>query len=106
MSGTEPEDIEALVDEVLALRVENQRLRSLLGLDEPSRLEAPTRGSPPCSSTRTGRTSKATSTRTHRLRPRSPFSDSCLPAVRMCMPFAGRALGPGRPAGAPPSWAA
>ena len=39
MSDTEPEDIEALVDEVVALRVENQRLRSLLGLDEPSRLE-------------------------------------------------------------------
>ncbi len=39
MSDTEPEDIEALVDEVLALRVENQRLRSLLRLDEPSRLE-------------------------------------------------------------------
>ncbi len=68
--------------------------------------KSPTRGSPPCSSTRSGRTSKATSTRTHRLRPRSPFSDSCLPAVRMCTPFAGRALGPGRPAGAPPSWAA
>ena len=39
MSDTEPEDIEALVDEVLALRAENQRLRSLLGLDEPSRHE-------------------------------------------------------------------
>ena len=39
MSDTGPEDIEALVDEVTALRVENQRLRSLLGLDEPSRLE-------------------------------------------------------------------
>jgi len=34
-----PEDIEALVDEVHALRAENQRLRSLLGLDEPSRHE-------------------------------------------------------------------
>ncbi len=40
MSDTEPEDIEALVHEVLALRVENQRLRSLLGFDEPSRHEA------------------------------------------------------------------
>jgi hypothetical protein len=39
MSDMGPEDIGALVDEVLALRVENQRLRSLLGLDEPNRHE-------------------------------------------------------------------
>jgi superfamily II DNA or RNA helicase len=39
MSDMRPEDIEALVDEVLALRVENERLRSLMGLDEPSRHE-------------------------------------------------------------------
>jgi hypothetical protein len=39
MSDMGPEDIEALVDEVLALRGENQRLRSLLGLDELSRHE-------------------------------------------------------------------
>ena len=40
MGDTKPANIDALVDEVLALRVENQRLRSLLGLDEPSRHEA------------------------------------------------------------------
>ena len=39
MSEMGPEDIEALVDEVHALRAENQRLRSLLGLDEASRHE-------------------------------------------------------------------
>ena len=39
MSDMGPEDIEALVDEIHALRAENQRLRSLLGLDEPSRHE-------------------------------------------------------------------
>lgn len=39
MSDMGPEDIEALVDEVRALQVENQRLRSLLGFDEPSRHE-------------------------------------------------------------------
>ncbi len=39
MSDMGPEDIEALVDEILALRAENQRLRSLLGFDEPSRHE-------------------------------------------------------------------
>jgi hypothetical protein len=46
MSDAEPEDIEALVDEVLTLRVENQRLRSLLGLDEPSRHEVTEPGEP------------------------------------------------------------
>ena len=40
MGDAKPENIDALVDEILALRVENQRLRSLLGLDEPSRTEA------------------------------------------------------------------
>jgi hypothetical protein len=39
MSEMGPEDVEALVGEVLALRMENERLRSLLGLDEPSRHE-------------------------------------------------------------------
>jgi superfamily II DNA or RNA helicase len=39
MSDMRPDDIGALVDEVIALRAENQRLRSLLGLDEPSRHE-------------------------------------------------------------------
>ena len=39
MSETRPENIEALVDEVRVLRAENQRLRSLLGLDEPSRTQ-------------------------------------------------------------------
>jgi hypothetical protein len=39
MSDMGPKDIEALVVEVLALRVENQRLRSLPGLDEPRRHE-------------------------------------------------------------------
>lgn len=39
MSDIGPVDIKALVDEVHALRAENQRLRSLLGLDEPSRAE-------------------------------------------------------------------
>ena len=37
MNDMEPENIEALIDEVHALRAENQRLRSLLGLDQPSR---------------------------------------------------------------------
>jgi hypothetical protein len=40
MSDMAPEDVEALIDEVLALWLENQRLRSLLGLDEPGRHEA------------------------------------------------------------------
>jgi hypothetical protein len=39
MGDMEPEEIKALVDEFHALQVENQRLRSLLGLDEPSRHE-------------------------------------------------------------------
>ena len=37
MNDIGPQDIEALIDEVLALRAENQRLRSLLGLDQASR---------------------------------------------------------------------
>ncbi len=65
------------------------------------------RGSPRCSLSRTGRTtSKATSMRTRRLRPRLPCSGSCSPAARMCTPFAGRAREPERLAGAPPSWVA
>jgi hypothetical protein len=40
MSDMESRDVEALVDELLALRAENQRLRSLLGLDRPSRQQA------------------------------------------------------------------
>ena len=101
-----PEDIEALVDEVHALRAENQRLRSLLGLDEPSRRESPHPGSPPCSLTRTGRTSRVTSVRIRRLKPRSPCSDSYSPVARMCTPFVGRVRGPERPDGVPPSWVA
>ena len=90
MSDMEPEDIEALVDEVHALRAENQRLRSLLGLDEPSRHEVAAPGSPPCSLTRTGRTSRVTSVRIRRLKPRSPSSASYSPVARMYTPFAGR----------------
>ena len=37
MSDNEPPEIEALIDEVHALRTENERLRSLLGLDQASR---------------------------------------------------------------------
>lgn len=102
MSDMGPEDIGALVDEILALRVENQRLRSLLGLDEPNRHEV----TEPCSSIRTGRASKATSTVARRVRARSPSSASCSLGARMSTPFAGRPRGPERPAGAPPSWVA
>ena len=96
MSDTEPEDTEALVDEVLALRAENQRLRSLLGFDEPSRHEVTEPWEPTLFVESAGRTSKATSTRTRRLRPRSPCSASFLPAVRMCTPTAGRARRTGK----------
>jgi hypothetical protein len=37
MSDNEPLEIEALIDEVHELRTENERLRSLLGLDQASR---------------------------------------------------------------------
>lgn len=37
MSEAEPQDVRALIEEVHTLRAENQRLRSLLGLDQPSR---------------------------------------------------------------------
>ncbi len=40
MSDADHPDIEALVDEVESLREENQRLRSLLGLDQPTRQNA------------------------------------------------------------------
>jgi regulator of replication initiation timing len=56
MGDMEPEEIKALVDEFHALQVENQRLRSLLGLDEPSRHEVTEPWNPLCSSTRTRRT--------------------------------------------------
>jgi cell shape-determining protein MreC len=37
MNDTGPQDFEGLIDEVCVLRAENQRLRSLLGLDQESR---------------------------------------------------------------------
>jgi superfamily II DNA or RNA helicase len=40
MSDVESKDVEPLLDELVALRAENQRLRSLLGLDQPSRQQA------------------------------------------------------------------
>ena len=99
MGDTKPENIDALVDEILALRVENQRAcdRSL-ALTSRAGTKRLNRGSLRCSPSRTGRTSKATSMRTRQLRPRSPCSGSCSPAVRMCTPFAGRAREPERPA--------
>ena len=106
MGDTKPANIDALVDEVLALRVENQRLRSLLGLDEPSRHEATEPWEPTLFAESDRQELKGDVNATRQLRPRSPCSGSCSLAARMCTPFAGRAREPERPAGAPPSWVA
>ncbi len=77
-----------------------------LALTSRAATKSPHPGSPPCSLTRTGRTSRVTSVRIRRLKPRSPCSASYSPVARMCTPFVGRVRGPERPDGVPPSWVA
>ena len=84
MNDVGPPENDALVDEIRALRTENQRLRSLLGLDpreptliadaDPRNLAGDING-------------------TLKLRPRSHSSDRYSSDAKMCTPLVGRARG-------------
>ena len=75
MNDMGPPENDALIDEIHALRAENQRLRSLLGLDQASRHEVTQPWEPTLFADSDRGTSPATSTGTPQLRPRSPSSD-------------------------------